>query len=178
VTGQPIRKSILQASKESAFSFFDLDPNIPVIGIFAGSQGAKIINDSILRVLPDLIQKYQIIHQTGEKNFKEIKSDVQIILGDDVKRTRYKPLPFLNDVQTKFFGAVTTIIVGRSGSSLFEISAWAKPSILIPYALAHGDHQKKNAYHYARTGACVVIEEANLTPSVLENEIDSIVNNK
>lgn len=175
ITGQPVRKSIVQAAKEGAYGFFELDPALPTIGIFAGSQGAKVINDALLRILPSLIKKYQIIHQTGENNFEEIKSDIGVILGDDVKRTRYKPFPFLNDLQTKMFGAAATIIVGRAGSSLFEISAWGKPSILIPYALAHGDHQRKNAYHYARTGGCVVIEEANLTPSVLENEIDNII---
>lgn len=178
VTGQPVRKSIVQAAKEGAYEFFELDPSVPTIGIFAGSQGAKVINDALLRILPELVKKYQILHQTGEKNFEEIKSDVHIILGEDVRRTRYKPFPFLNDLQTKMFGAASTIIVGRSGSSLFEIAAWGKPSILIPYALAHGDHQRKNAYHYARTGGCVVIEEANLTPSVLINEIDDIVDNQ
>jgi UDP-N-acetylglucosamine--N-acetylmuramyl-(pentapeptide) pyrophosphoryl-undecaprenol N-acetylglucosamine transferase len=176
ITGQPVRKSIVLAAKEGAYEFFELDKSLPTIGIFAGSQGAKVINDELLRILPDLVKKYQILHQTGEANFEEVKSDVHVILGDDVKRTRYKPFPFFNDLETKMFGAAATIIIGRSGSSLFEISAWGKPSILIPYALAHGDHQRKNAYHYARTGGCVVIEETNLTPSVLENEIDNIVN--
>jgi UDP-N-acetylglucosamine--N-acetylmuramyl-(pentapeptide) pyrophosphoryl-undecaprenol N-acetylglucosamine transferase len=178
VTGQPVRKSIVQAAKEGAYQFFELDPSVPTIGIFAGSQGAKVINDALLQVLPELIKKYQILHQTGDKNFEEVKSDVHVILGDDVRRTRYKPFPFLNDLQTKMFGAASTIIVGRSGSSLFEISAWGKPSILIPYALAHGDHQRKNAYHYARTGGCIVVEEVNLTPSVLLNEINNIVDNQ
>ncbi len=178
LTGQPVRRSITHATKEASYQYFELDPSLPTIGIFAGSQGAKAINDSILRILPDLIQKYQIIHQVGPKNFEEIKSDVSVILGDDVKRTRYKPYPFLGDVQTKMFGGACDIIIGRSGSSLFEIAAWGKPSILIPYAIAHGDHQRKNAYHYARSGACVVIEETNLTPSVLFHEIDFILGNK
>ncbi|MEK7228312.1 MAG: UDP-N-acetylglucosamine--N-acetylmuramyl-(pentapeptide) pyrophosphoryl-undecaprenol N-acetylglucosamine transferase [Patescibacteria group bacterium] len=177
VTGQPVRRSILNVAKEAAYKYFELDPEVPTVGIFAGSQGAKVVNDAILRILPDLIQRYQVLHQTGPKNFEEIKSDVGVILGEDIKRTRYRPFPFLNDVQTKMFGAASTVIVGRSGSSLFEIAAWGKPSILVPYALAHGDHQRKNAYHYARSGACEVIEEANLTPSVLMHEIDNIVGN-
>ncbi len=178
VTGQPVRKSIVQAAKEGANEFFELDPAIPTIGIFAGSQGAKVINEALLQILPDLVQKYQIIHQTGVQNFEDTKQDVGVILGDDVRRTRYKPFPFLNDLQTKMFGAASSIIIGRSGSSLFEIAAWGKPSILIPYAAAHGDHQRKNAYHYARTGACVVIEEANLTPSVLMNEVVTIISHQ
>lgn len=178
VTGQPVRKSIVLAAREGAAEFFDIDPNIPTIGIFAGSQGAQVINEAVIRILPELIHRYQVIHQTGEKNFEGVKSDVSVMLGDDTKRTRYRPFPFLNDLQTKMLGGAANIIVGRSGSSLFEIAAWGKPSILIPYALAHGDHQRKNAYHYARTGACVVIEEANLTPSVLMNEIDTIISHK
>lgn len=175
VTGQPVRKSIVLAAREGASEFFDIDPTVPTVGIFAGSQGAQVINEAIIRILPELVERYQVIHQTGEKNFEEVKSDVGVILEDNVKRNRYKPFPFLNDVQTKMLGGAATVIVGRSGSSLFEIAAWGKPSVLIPYAAAHGDHQRKNAYHYARTGACVVIEEANLTPSVLMNEIDTLI---
>lgn len=178
VTGQPVRVSIISAAKEGASAYFELSDTIPTIGIFAGSQGAQAINEAVLRILPDLVQKYQVIHQTGEQNFKEVISDVAILLGDDVRRTRYKPFPFLNDLQTKMFGGASSVIVGRSGSSLFEIAAWGKPSILIPYPSAHGDHQRKNAYHYARTGACVVIEEINLTPSVLMNEIETILEHK
>lgn len=177
VTGQPVRKTIILPAKEGANEFFELNKDIPTVGVFAGSQGAQAINDAIVRILPDLLKKYQVIHQTGEKNFKTVTTDVGVILGDDVHRTRYKPFPFLNDVQTKMFGGASSVIIGRSGSSLFEIAAWGKPSILIPYPIAHGDHQRKNAYHYARSGACVVIEEANLTPSVLMNEIEDIIEN-
>lgn len=178
VTGQPVRRSIMQSPKDISYQYFELDKDLPTIGIFAGSQGAKVINEAVLQILPSLIDKYQIIHQTGPKNIEEVKSDVSVILGDDTRRTRYKPYGFLGDVETKMLGGASSIIIGRSGSSLFEIAAWGKPSILIPYAIAHGDHQRKNAYHYARTGACTVIEEANLTPSVLLNEIENILNNQ
>lgn len=178
VTGQPVRRSVAGAAREGAASFFDIDPSIPTIGIFAGSQGARVINEVITRILPDLLKKYQVIHQTGDKNFEEVKSDVGVILGDDTHRTRYKPYAFLNELETKMLGGAADIIIGRSGSSLFEIAAWGKPSILIPYAAAHGDHQRKNAYHYARSGACTVIEEINLTPSVLMSEIETILDHK
>lgn len=177
ITGQPVRQSIVHVPHESACQFFDIDPTVPTIGVFAGSQGAKVINDAILRILPELLEKYQVIHQVGEKTFEEVKKDVGVILEGNTKRNRYKAFSFLNDVQTKMLGGASMIIIGRSGSSLFEIAAWGKPSILIPYAIAHGDHQRKNAYHYARTGACVVVEEANLTPSVLLEEIETLISN-
>lgn len=178
VTSQPVRKSIAHTVKEGAKEFFELDPNIQTIGVFCGSQGAKIINDNITEILPQLIEKYQIIHQTGAKGLEEVKTDAGVILGQNTKRTRYKPFAYLNDVQTKMFGGACDIIISRAGSSIFEIAAWGKPSILIPYGLAHNDHQRKNAYHYARTGAATVIEEKNLTSSILLNQIELILEHK
>ncbi len=180
ITGQPVRKTIAFSAKEGAKAFFELDDSIPTIGVIGGSLGAKIINDSITSLVVELVQHYQIIHQTGPKNFEEVKTDAEVLLGDDVKRTRYKIFPYFNDLQTKMFGGAADVIISRAGSSIYEIAAWGKPSIIIPGSAAvfHGDHQRKNAYHYARTGACVVIEESNLTPSVLKNEIDLILGRK
>lgn len=179
VTGQPIRRNFLHPVREGAKEFFELpDTNLPVIGIYAGSQGSKAINDALVSIVPELIKKFQIIHQTGKIDFEDVSIETRIALGDNTKRSRYKPFAYLNDVQSKLFAGAVDIVIGRSGSSLFEFAAWGKPSILIPYPFAHGDHQRKNAYHYARTGACIVIEESNLTPSVLLNEIQSILENK
>lgn len=180
VTGQPVRKTIAHAATEGAKEFFELDPNIPTIGVIGGSLGAKVINDTITSLIVELVQHYQVIHQTGQKTFEETKTDAAVLLGDDTKRTRYKVYPFLNDLETKMFGGAADIVISRAGSMLYEIAAWGKPSIIIPggSAVFHGDHQRKNAYHYARTGACAVIEETNLTPSVLKNEIDLILSHK
>lgn len=179
VTGQPIRKNLMHPVREGAEEFFELpDTNLKTIGIWGGSQGAKGINDAVVSIVPELIKKYQVIHQTGPADYADVTTEIRIALGDNTKRSRYKAFTFLNDVQTKMFGGAVDIVVSRAGSSLFEIAAWGKPSILVPYIHAHGDHQRKNAYHYARTGACVVVEESNLTPSVLLNEIESILETK
>ncbi|HWC57851.1 MAG TPA: UDP-N-acetylglucosamine--N-acetylmuramyl-(pentapeptide) pyrophosphoryl-undecaprenol N-acetylglucosamine transferase [Candidatus Paceibacterota bacterium] len=179
VTGQPVSKSLIHAVREGSRAFFELpDPELPTIGVWGGSQGAKGINDVVVDIVPELIEHYQIIHQTGEADYKDVTTEVEIALGENTKRNRYKAFSFLNDVQTKEFAGAVDLVVSRAGSSLFEIAAWGKPSIVIPYALAHDNHQRSNAYHYARTGACVVIEETNLTPSVLFNEIQSILENK
>lgn len=178
VTGQPIRKSYIHPVKQGAKEFFDLSPDILTVGIWGGSQGARTINDAVVNCIGELLDDYQVIHQTGGSDFDDVTTEVRIIMGDNTKRNRYKPFAFLNNVQSKMFAGAVDIVVSRAGSSLFEIAAWGKPSILIPYIYAHGDHQRKNAYHYARTGACVVIEEANLTSSVLLNEIRSILNTK
>jgi UDP-N-acetylglucosamine--N-acetylmuramyl-(pentapeptide) pyrophosphoryl-undecaprenol N-acetylglucosamine transferase len=177
LTSQPIRRSVIYSAKEGAKEFFELDPSLPVIGVLGGSLGARVINNTLTTLAPDLIEKYQIIHQTGERGYEEAKTDLGVILGQNTKRGRYKLMPYLNDVQTKMFGGACDLVISRAGSTLFEIACWGKPSIIIPGRpeVYHGDHQRKNAYHYARTGAASVIEEKNLTPSVLLNQIELIL---
>lgn len=180
LVGQPVRKVIATPATEGATDFFDLDPSLPVIGVIGGSLGARVINNVILELLPGILDHYQIIHQTGKALFEDVTTDAKVVLGEDTRRSRYKPFATLNELQMKMFSGAATIIISRAGSILHEIAAWGKPSIIIPgtAAVYHDDHQRKNAYHFARIGACAVIEEGNLTPSVLENEINLIISHK
>ena len=63
-------------------------------------------------------------------------------------------------------------------STIFEIASWGVPSILIPFNKSNADHSRKNAYTYARSGACEVIEEANLSPNLLVAEIVRLVSDQ
>ena len=70
-------------------------------------------------------------------------------------------------------------VLARSGSgSIFEIAAFGKPSILIPLEESANDHQKMNAYEYAKLGASIVIEEANLKPSIILSQLENILADK
>lgn len=178
LTGQPIRKNILNGSKEGAHEFFKLNSNLPIILVIGGSQGAEIINNILLEVLPDLLSKYQIIHQTGIDNIDDVLSRSKLVMEKNDNITRYVAVPYLNNLATRMAAGIADIIISRAGSAIFEIASWGIPSIIIPINNSNGDHQRKNAYNYARTGACEVIDETNLTPHVLISEIDKIMNNK
>ena len=78
----------------------------------------------------------------------------------------------------KMAAGTATLIISRAGSTLFEIAAWGVPSILIPFTESNADHAKKNAFAYARVGACTVIEEMNMTANILSSEIDRIIGDK
>jgi UDP-N-acetylglucosamine--N-acetylmuramyl-(pentapeptide) pyrophosphoryl-undecaprenol N-acetylglucosamine transferase len=69
-------------------------------------------------------------------------------------------------------------VITRAGSTLFEIGLWKTPAIVIPISQSPGDHQKKNAYAFARAGAGIVIEENNLTRNVLSTEVERILGDK
>ena len=71
------------------------------------------------------------------------------------------------------------LVVSRAGSgSIFEIAASGLPSIIIPLTGSAQEHQRENAYAYAKSGAAVVIEERNLKPHILKSEISRLISNK
>jgi len=175
LTGQPIRKEILHGDSNGSYEFFKLKPDLPVILVLGGSQGAEMINNIIVDVLPELLSRYQIIHQTGVKNIEEVNLRSKLLLENNPNIERYKPIPYLNNLSTRMAVGCTSIIISRAGSTIFEIASWGIPSIIIPITNSNGNHQRKNAYNYARTGACEVIEEGNLSSHLLISEIDKLL---
>ncbi|MFA6190084.1 MAG: UDP-N-acetylglucosamine--N-acetylmuramyl-(pentapeptide) pyrophosphoryl-undecaprenol N-acetylglucosamine transferase [Candidatus Staskawiczbacteria bacterium] len=164
--GNPIRKEVLEGSKDKAVEIFNLTLSKPVFLVIGGSQGAETINDFILRIINELLKDYEVIHVTGTQNVKEISAEAQVMEDKDLDRY-YHPIGFLNEEKIKHAYKAADLIISRSGSgSVFEISASGKPSILIPLpSTSGGSHQSKNAYAYMQNNACMVIEEENLTPN-------------
>lgn len=178
-TGQPIRMELEHpAPREEAFKYFKFESNLPVLLILGGSQGAELINNTILDALPRLIKNYQIIHQTGVSNYKTVKNRADVVLSGNENRVRYIPMPFLSPLGLKMASGVANVVVSRAGSALFEIASWGVPSVLIPITNTNLDHQKKNAFSYAHAGACAVIEEFNMTANILSSEVERITTDK
>lgn len=179
VTGNPVRKSIKTLpNKESAREFLSLEEHIPVILILGGSLGAKIINDEILSILPKLVENYYVIHQTGKANVKEVVETANVVLANSNYKMRYRPYDYLDSLNMSMAAGIANVIVSRAGSTIFEIANWGIPSIIIPIESSNGDHQRKNAFYYARSGGAIVIEEANLTPNILFSEITRVLSDR
>ena len=176
-TGQPIRQELQTPIKVGAYEYLNLDPNLKTISVLGGSLGAKKINDIIIQILPELVKTYQVVHQTGKANFEIVKGMAKLTLEGATNPDRYKPIDYLNMMSMRMLGGVSDIIISRAGSGIFEIAAWGVPSILIPIADSNGDHQRKNAFNYLRSGSCEVIEESNLSGQILLNEIHRILSN-
>ncbi|MDO8590760.1 MAG: undecaprenyldiphospho-muramoylpentapeptide beta-N-acetylglucosaminyltransferase [bacterium] len=176
-TGNPLRREILNPIAAGAHEFFKFEESIPTILILGGSQGSKIINEAILQILPELVENFQIIHQTGKNNFAEISKTSAVILAKSLHKDRYKPFDYLDDLGMQMAAATSALVVSRAGSTIFEIAAWGLPSIIIPIGEAVSHDQTKNAFNYARSGSALVIEEENLTPHILLSEILSLMTN-
>ncbi|MDP3996766.1 MAG: undecaprenyldiphospho-muramoylpentapeptide beta-N-acetylglucosaminyltransferase [bacterium] len=177
LTGNPVRKEILSTREEGAHEFLKLEVAVPLILVIGGSQGAQAINEIIIDSLPELVEKYQIIHQTGKANYETVTTTARIILEKSPHRDRYKPFDYLNDLSLRMAGSVASLVISRAGSSIFEIALWGMPSIIIPIPEKVSHDQTKNAYNYARVGACTVIEEQNLSKSILVSEIEHLMSN-
>lgn len=179
-SGHPIRAGVLSASKEEAKSKLGLYGDKPVLFFVGGSQGAQKINDVLLEILPDLLKKYEILHQSGEKNFQEVKSEADaLIFAQKLDSKYYHLFAALSEEEIGPAYAASDLIIARSGAgTIFEIAAFGKPSILIPLSSAAANHQVKNAYEFAEEERTMVVEEANFTPRFILQEIANLLENQ
>lgn len=177
-TGNPIRKEIINPLTNGAKEFLKLDEGIPTIFIIGGSQGAQNINDVVIEGLVELVEKYQIIHQTGRRNYEIVTKTAEIVLKDSKYPHRYHPYDYLNDLSMRMAAGASDLVVSRAGSAIFEIASWGLPSIIIPLPSNVSHDQVNNAFSYAHSGACTVMEEQNLSSHIFISEIDRIINNQ
>ncbi len=175
ITGNPIRSELLHPIAQGAREFLHLEPETPVIFITGGSQGASVINNTVLDILPKLLEHYQVIHQVGKDNYDEIEKRSRTILEKSGLRDRYHLFANLNSDALRMTAGVSSLIISRAGSFIFEIAAWGLPSIIIPIPEPISHDQRSNAFTYARSGGAIVIEQVNLTPSVLLSEVNRLM---
>lgn len=176
LAGNPIRKELLGANPEESKEALNLTSRKPVILFLGGSQGSRPLNEFILPILSSLLKKYEIIQVVGSKNYKEAQMQSKIFLSDKNLLSHYHIYKFLNEVELKNAYAAADIVISRAGAgNIFEIAAMGKPSILIPLPSSAKDHQAKNAYQYAKSGAAIVIEQESLSPNFFMGEIDNVI---
>ncbi|MEK9183850.1 MAG: UDP-N-acetylglucosamine--N-acetylmuramyl-(pentapeptide) pyrophosphoryl-undecaprenol N-acetylglucosamine transferase, partial [Patescibacteria group bacterium] len=179
LVGNPIRKALLEQGidKKEAKKSFGFNPDAPLILVIGGSQGSARINNFFLDIAQELIKSYQVLHQTGLKNFDEIKKELDVVLKNFTaeEKARYKIVPYFEEnIKEAYLAA--DLIISRAGSgTIFEIAAMAKSSILIPLPEAAHNHQVQNAYEYAKSGGAVVLEETNFKPHILSEQIKKIL---
>jgi len=176
-TGNPIRTELVTLQREGAYEFLKLEHDIPTILILGGSLGSQTMNEHLVDALPALLNKYQVIHQTGKNNFDDVRKESSVILENHPHANRYHAFPYLDTLAMRMSAGAADLVISRAGSTIFEIAAWAKPSIIIPIPLEVSHDQVHNAYAYARAGCTTVIEESNLNHHILELEIDRILQN-
>lgn len=166
VTGNPVRAAFAEGLADRRSS-----SGIRQILIFGGSQGAAAINATVVAMLP-LLEKMKdalhIVHQTGERDLAAVK--------EAYRRHGVNALvsPFIADMVSAY--AASDLMICRAGAtSLAEITAAGRASILIPFPFAANDHQTQNARAMVESGAAIMISERDLTPEKLFAEIEALL---
>lgn len=169
VTGNPIRKSLLQGAKERGLALCGFDNNKPVLLVVGGGQGSLKINIAIRNILPKLLENFQVAHVCGKG---KVAADYSIKKG-------YRQFDYLNDELADIF-ACSDLVISRAGAnSLYELLQLKKLHIVIPLAkdASRGD-QIVNANFFAKQGLTNVLYQENLTDQSLYQMIEQVYNNR
>ena len=170
VSGNPLRREILKGLKRPAVSSQQSEKK--TILIFGGSLGAHRINMAVLEMIGQINEpdRWRIIHQTGEKDYKEVKEGyIEADWQTDVR-------PFIYDMASAYSEA--DLVICRAGATtVAELTAAGKPAILIPYPFAADDHQRVNAESLVKAGGGVMILEKDLTGEGLASEVERLLDN-
>jgi UDP-N-acetylglucosamine--N-acetylmuramyl-(pentapeptide) pyrophosphoryl-undecaprenol N-acetylglucosamine transferase len=153
VTGIPVRPEF--------FSLAPPPPAPPHLLIFGGSQGARLFNEALPKIVPallDAVPGLTILHQAGSKNGDVTEAAYKATGADPA---RWAVRPFLDDMPAQF--AASHLVMARSGAStVAELAAAGKPALLVPFAAAADSHQLRNAEAMEQAGAAELLEESEL----------------
>ena len=169
LTGSPIRTELFNGNKEKGLKFCGFDDSKPVILIIGGSLGAVAVNNAVRAILPQLLEKFQIIHLCGKGKLDESLKDVK----------GYVQFEYIHDELSDLMAA-SDIFISRAGANaICEILALRKPNILIPLsAQASRGDQILNAASFEKQGYSIVIQEEDITNEKLLAAVNDAYTNK
>lgn len=170
LTGSPIRRELFSGNAENAIRLCNFkDHSKPVLLIIGGSLGSKIVNEAVRKVLPELLEKFYVIHLCGKGNLDNSLSGT---IG-------YAQFEYASSELTDMF-ALADMAISRAGAnSICELLALHKPNILIPLSAAasRGD-QVLNANSFKKQGFSYVLEEEHLTAESLLKAVQEVYDNR
>jgi UDP-N-acetylglucosamine--N-acetylmuramyl-(pentapeptide) pyrophosphoryl-undecaprenol N-acetylglucosamine transferase len=162
LTGRPIPARSRAMPRDESRLLFGLPQNGPVLLVFGGSLGARVLNELALDAFGEAGPA--VLHLTGTRDYDE--------LSLRVTRPDYRLFAF-----TEEFGAAlgaSDLALARAGGSVWELAAAGKPAVLVPGLFATGDHQEKNARYFEQGGGAVVVPETEVerAPEVIRSLLD------
>lgn len=159
VTGVPVRPEIFELPPRPS-----APENLRLL-ITAGSQGARIFNELMPKIVAELLASVpglMIVHQAGARHVDATRA---VFAASGADPARWSVEAFLDNMPAQYGAA--DVVLARSGSTVAELCAAGKPSVLVPFAAAADDHQRKNAEVLVNAGAAVMLLERDASPAAL-----------
>jgi UDP-N-acetylglucosamine--N-acetylmuramyl-(pentapeptide) pyrophosphoryl-undecaprenol N-acetylglucosamine transferase len=162
VVGRPIPARSRTVPQAEAREIFDLPRDGPVLGVFGALAGARTLNEFVVETWG--AAGPAILHITGQRDFDLVRRRA--------RREDYRVL-----AETERFGAALAaadLVLGRSGSTVWEIAAAGRPAVFVPYPFATGDHQAANAEYFVEAGGAIMVRELDLdqVPELVRSLLD------
>ena len=181
VTGNPIKLKKLEYDenkKEKIKIELGLKPNIPVVLVFGGSQGAQSINRSFIEIIVNKKNKdYQIMWAVGPEQYNKIKAELNKVNVNIEKIDNAKIVPYIYNMEEVM--NISDLIVCRSGAmTITEIAIVGKPAIFIPLPSKSANRQEDNARVLEKIGAAKIILNKELNEINLSEAIDKVIDKK
>lgn len=141
-----------------------------LVVITGGGLGAKRLNDAVIYRLKELLEATNVLLLSGTSHYDELKA---LTPQDD---PRFQLLPFTENM-SEVLGAADVVVARAGATTLLELAALAKPTILVPNAFLTGGHQLKNAEAYAVEGAAEILNDDELyrQPELLVKEVVALL---
>ena len=157
--GRPVPARSRPVARDEARERLGLPPDGPVVLVFGGSLGARLLNDVALDAWG--ASGPAVLHLSGERDYASLRGRAT--------RPDYVLLPFIDEIGLAYGAA--DVAVARAGGSVWELAAAGLPAVLVPGEFATGGHQRKNADWFARAGGAIVVPEsdAERVPEVVES---------
>jgi UDP-N-acetylglucosamine--N-acetylmuramyl-(pentapeptide) pyrophosphoryl-undecaprenol N-acetylglucosamine transferase len=163
LTGNPVRGGFASLARRAHAAPFSLL-------VFGGSQGSRVLNRAVVDALPRLpgAERLGIVHQTGEAMRDEVAAAYA------AQGRAAEVVPFLHDMEQRL--AQADLVLCRAGATTCaELAAAGKASVLVPFAAAADDHQRKNAAAMQSAGAAVMVEEKDLGGERLAQAVSDVL---
>ena len=167
VTGRPGPPP--SADRAQARAGLGLGPDTPCLLVFGGSLGSRTINEAALDAFA-ADAPARVVHVAGARDYAGLAARPR---GAHYDLHEYLPIDRFGELL-----AASDLIVARSGGSVFEIAAYGRPAILVPYPHAAGDHQATNAAWMQAAGAAVVIADGDLSAATLRAEVERLLGDR
>lgn len=162
VVGRPIPAGSRPMPQSEGREIFELPAEGRILGVFGALAGARTLNEFVVETWGAVGPP--ILHITGRRDFDLVRRRVQ--------REDYRVVPETD----RFGGALSAVdlVLGRSGSTVWEVAAAGRPAIFVPYPFATGDHQAANARHFVRAGGAILVTELELAtvPALVRSLLD------
>jgi UDP-N-acetylglucosamine--N-acetylmuramyl-(pentapeptide) pyrophosphoryl-undecaprenol N-acetylglucosamine transferase len=171
ISGNPVRRAFLEAARRAAADPAGFEARARCVLVIGGSQGARAINEQVPAALAAAglgSRSLTVLHQTGPAMRDEVEARYRE-LGLSAEVTA-----FIDDMPAAYASAA--LVIARAGATtVAELAAVGRPSILIPFPLAADDHQRDNAEALERAGAAITIAQSDLEGDRLSNEVTSLL---